>query len=101
MVAAAVVGCSFVLSASRPAPALAQDDGFRGLPEGPGQEETYYACTPCHSIHLVRQQRLSRARWEKTLKWMVKEQGMPELEPQERALVLDYLVSHYGQDVPR
>jgi hypothetical protein len=90
-----------VFSAGWPAPALAQDDEFRGLAEGPGQEETYYACTPCHSIHLVRQQRLSRARWEKTLKWMVEEQGMPELEPQERALVLDYLVSHYGQEVPR
>jgi cytochrome c len=96
----AVAGCSLVLLAGRPAPTLAQDE-FQGLAEGPGQEETYYACTPCHSIHLVKQQRLSRARWEKTLRWMVEEQGMPELAPEEHALVLDYLVSHYGQDVPR
>jgi cytochrome c len=91
---------SCVLGAGRPVPALAQDE-FQGLAEGPGQEETYYACTACHSIHLVRQQRLSRARWEKALDWMVEKQGMPELEPDEHALVLEYLVRHYGQDVPR
>ena len=96
-----VMAAGLAFSAGRPVPTLAQDDEFQGLAEGRGQEETYYACTPCHSIHLVKQQRLSRARWEKTLRWMVEEQGMPELEPEEQALVLDYLVSHYGQDVPR
>ncbi|MGH6917367.1 MAG: aldehyde dehydrogenase [Geminicoccaceae bacterium] len=98
---AAVAGWSLVLSAGPSGPARAQDDEFQGLAEGSGQEETYYACTPCHSIHLVKQQRLSRARWEKTLRWMVEEQGMPALEAEEHTLVLDYLVSHYGQDVPR
>ena len=69
---------------------LAQED-FDGLPVGPGQEEVYYVCNACHSLALVKQQGLNRARWDKTLKWMVEEQGMPELEPADRALILDYL----------
>jgi cytochrome c len=95
--AALAGGCLWHLAGQ---PVAAQDE-FQGLAEGPGQEETYYACTACHSIHLVKQQRLSRARWDKTLTWMVEEQGMPELEPEEGALILDYLASHYGRDSPR
>ncbi|MEM7023978.1 MAG: aldehyde dehydrogenase [Pseudomonadota bacterium] len=82
-------------------PLLAQDDQFQGLPEGPGQEDTYHACTACHAIHLVKQQRLSRSTWDGLLELMVEEHGMQELEPDEHALILDYLVAHYGRDVPR
>jgi hypothetical protein len=32
---------------------------------------------------------------------MVEEQGMPEIVDEERELVLDYLETHYGEDVPR
>jgi hypothetical protein len=80
--------------------ARAQDE-FQGLAEGPGQEETYFACSACHSIHLVKQQRLSPERWDKTLTLMVDKQGMPEPDPDERALILEYLVTYYGRDVPR
>jgi cytochrome c len=57
----------------------------------------YYACSTCHSINLVKQQGLSRKRWDKTLNWMVEEQGMYELGPNEREIVLDYLAAHFGE----
>ena len=67
------------------------------LPEGPGKEATFYACHGCHSFRLVSQQGLSRKHWDETLDWMVEEQGMPELEEEERILILDYLEEHYNE----
>lgn len=67
------------------------------LPEGPGKEETFYACHGCHSFRLVAQQGLSHERWDEMLDWMVEEQGMPELEDEERTLILDYLAAHYNE----
>ena len=32
---------------------------------------------------------------------MVEEQGMPELEPEERDRILDYLATHLGRETPR
>lgn len=83
--------------------AVAADDEalLASLPEGPGKEETFYLCHSCHSFRLVSQQRLSRKHWDKTLDWMVEEQGMPEVASEERALILDYLEANYGEDVPR
>jgi hypothetical protein len=81
--------------------AAAQEDDFGGLPAAPGREEVYYACNACHSIRLVTQQRLSRQRWDELLDWMVAKQGMAELAADDRAVVLDYLATYYGQDVPR
>ncbi|MGI9499134.1 MAG: hypothetical protein ACR2P3_03790 [Geminicoccaceae bacterium] len=85
------------------APEVAADDEalLASLPEGPGKEETFYLCHPCHSFRLVAQQRLSRKHWDETLDWMVEEQGMPEMEDEERELVLDYLEANYGEDTPR
>jgi cytochrome c len=79
----------------------AAEDDFGGLAEAPGREEVYYACDACHSIRLVTQQRLSRERWDQLLDWMVAEQGMAELTAEERRVILEYLATHYGPDVPR
>ena len=94
-VALAVLGV-----ASTAAPAAAQDGEFGVLFVAPGAEETYYACAACHSERLVAQQGLSRERWDHLLDWMVKEQGMSELDPEEREIILDYLSTHYGPDRP-
>ncbi|MEM7044942.1 MAG: aldehyde dehydrogenase [Pseudomonadota bacterium] len=67
------------------------------LPDGPGKEETFYACHGCHSFRLVAQQGLSRKHWEETLDWMIEEQGMPELDEEDRILILDYLEAHYNE----
>ena len=96
-----VCAAGVVLLASY-APAVAVDEALlASLPEGPGKEETFYLCHTCHSFRLVSQQRLSRIHWDETLDWMVEEQGMPEIEDDERVLILDYLEAHYGEDAPR
>jgi hypothetical protein len=99
---ALLLGCGLWILADRP-PALAQDDeaALAALPDHPGKEETYYTCDGCHSFRLVSQQRLPRARWDQLLDWMVEEQGMAELAPEDRALILDYLEHAFGQNVPR
>ncbi|MDX1424050.1 MAG: hypothetical protein R3322_12985 [Kiloniellales bacterium] len=74
------------------------EEDWQGLPPGPGREEVFYGCQACHSLRIVVQQGLSRSRWDKTLTWMVEEQGMPEPDKDERALILDYLAEHYGPD---
>lgn len=53
-------------------------------------------CSACHSLHLVAQQGLSKQRWDETLDWMVEEQGMDELNPDDREAVLVYLSTYYG-----
>ncbi len=68
--------------------------------DGKGAEETYYACTGCHSEMLVVQQGLSRERWDELIDWMIDEQGMPELDQDEREVILDYLSKNYGPDRP-
>ena len=66
------------------------------FPDGREREEVFYLCTACHSSRLVRNQALSRERWDDTLTWMTEHHGMPELEGGERARVLDYLTAHFG-----
>ena len=80
------------------APAAASDFGV--LVDEPGADATYYACVQCHSERLVAQQGLTRERWDKLLVWMVDEQGMQPLDPEERDTVLDYLAAHYNTDRP-
>ena len=75
-------------------PLLAQD--WQGLPEGVGREEVFYTCGACHSLMLVKQQRLTKPVWDKTLTWMVSEKNMAEPEPMVRERILDYLATHYS-----
>lgn len=77
---------------------LARSDEFGGLPVGKGAEETYYACSSCHSIRLVRQQGQTRAGWDELLDWMIDEQDMAEIEAEERKLILNYLTTYYNID---
>jgi hypothetical protein len=101
VVHAGVLGGGILALAVIAPPVFAQDDEFDGLPPGEGQEITFYACSACHSIKLVTQQRLSRDRWDDTLVYMVEEQAMEPLDPEDRKTILDYLGQHLGQDVPR
>lgn len=78
------------------AAAPARDFG-PGWPAGPGQAETGELCDSCHSLAIVKQQRLSRETWDKLLTWMVEKQGMAAQSPERRALILDYLVQNFGQ----
>jgi cytochrome c len=91
--AAAAVVAAFLLLA----PATADED-FGGLPAGEGQELVFYACTGCHSLMIIQQQDFSRRVWSEVLDWMVEQQGMAELPPEDEAIILDYLVEHYGYE---
>lgn len=85
------------ISWAAPQTAMAQDEYFN-LPDEPGREEVAIYCGACHSLMIVVQQGLDRESWDKLLVWMVEEQGMPELEEDERKLILDYLADHVGPD---
>jgi len=65
------------------------------LPAGNGRTQVYAICAACHSFDIVATQRLSRDQWDETLVWMTQKQGMAELPPELRLLVLDYLAAAY------
>lgn len=82
-------------------PALADDESDYGvLHDATGVEETFAYCAGCHSERLVAQQGLTREDWDDLLVWMVEEQGMAAIDAPDRAVVLDYLSTHYGPDRP-
>ena len=81
-----------------PAPAVAAEDEWQGLPPGEGRKDVFAICGACHSLRLVTQQGLSRAVWDEALDWMVDEQEMDKLDPDERRLILEYLSAYYGPD---
>ena len=74
------------------------EDDYQGLPPGQGRDEVLGFCGACHSMRLVTQQGLSRSIWDEVLDYMVEEQEMAELEPEDRKLILDYLALFYGPD---
>lgn len=89
---AGVLGAA--LAAALALPAAAFDDP-EDMPEGPGREEAFYTCIACHSMQVVTRQGMTRPMWEDTLRLMVERHGMPELEPDERELILSYLAEHF------
>ncbi len=102
MVVAALVGWGedspAAPAAERTASGTGEAEEYGGLPEGLGREEVFYACQACHSLAIVKQQGLDRDSWDETLVWMVEEQEMDPLDPEDRKLILDYLTTHYGRD---
>lgn len=77
------------------------NDEWQGLPKGKGREAVFYNCVACHSMAIIQQQRLNRQVWNDVLRWMIDEVGMPKPSEKDYRLILDYLVEHFGQDVPR
>ncbi len=65
------------------------------LPAGKGRDESFYACTACHSTAIVRQQGMSRENWASALQWMTERHGLPQFDKAERELILDYLAEAF------
>jgi hypothetical protein len=65
------------------------------LPEGPGREETFYGCVACHGTAIIRQQGMTRERWDETLRLMTSRHGMPDYDGELRDLILDYLATNF------
>jgi hypothetical protein len=84
------------LALARAAATQEVEEDPSALPDGPHRDEVFYLCTPCHSSRLIRNQAMSRERWDETLTWMSERHGMPELRGGERERVLDYLAAHLG-----
>ena len=102
--AAALVIAAGVAAQSPPAfapPAFApQDERPEDLPNGPGREETFYACTACHSFRLVAAQGMNHAQWNDSLTWMTTRHNMADIQGADRDLILDYLETHYPPRAP-
>jgi hypothetical protein len=77
-------------------PALNPD--FDNLPDTDGVEETYYTCSVCHSLAIIKQQRITDARWHHLWDWMIAEQGMPEPDSETKEIVLNYLTTHFSSE---
>jgi hypothetical protein len=86
---------SFVLAL--PAAAARAQETPDALPEAPGREETFYACTACHGSAVIRRSRLTREGWDELMDWMTEKHGMPPLEADERRVVVDYLARVFPQ----
>ncbi len=87
----------------RPAPRAEEEQPppnpeLGGLPDAPGAEDTFYLCSSCHSIALVKQQRLTDARWDYLWTWMIEEQGMPEMDDETRETILGYLKKYFSAE---
>jgi len=81
------------------APAMAEEEyEFAPLPPGEGAEETFYNCSACHSLQTLTNGAYSRRVWDEIIDWMIEDQGMWELDPEEREIILNYLATHLGED---
>jgi len=65
------------------------------LAEGQGVAVVQKHCLGCHSAQLITQNRMSRERWEYTIRWMQRTQGLWDLGSDE-PVVLDYLAEYYA-----
>jgi len=65
-----------------------------GFKDGEGVLVVANTCTVCHSSKLVIQNRMNKARWNETIKWMQETQGLWDLGENQKVIV-DYLVKNY------
>ena len=71
------------------------NDTVEDLPEGPGREITFYTCTACHGVALIKAQGLTRELWDHSFDLMLERHRMPPVKPAERAEILDYLAAQF------
>jgi hypothetical protein len=71
------------------------NDTVEDLPEGRNRELTFYTCTACHGVALIKAQGLTRDLWDSTLDLMVEKFRMPPIKAEERTEILDYLAETF------
>jgi hypothetical protein len=81
-----------VLQAAKPPP---HHDTVEDLPAATGREVTFYTCTACHGVALIKAQGLTRELWDHTFDMMLEKHRMPPVKPDERAEILDYLSEQF------
>lgn len=90
---------------AKPAPPAAVDpekgkppphnDTVEDMPAGKGREVTFYTCTACHGVALIKAQGLTRDLWDSSIDLMIERHRMPPVKPAERAEILDYLAEQF------
>lgn len=65
-----------------------------GLKEDHGLETVITHCTACHSAQLITQNRMSREKWNATIRWMQETQNLWDLGENQEVIV-NYLVKNY------
>jgi hypothetical protein len=71
------------------------NDTVADLPDGNGREVTFYTCTACHGVALIKAQGLTRDLWDSTFDLMLERHKMAPVKPEERAEILDYLTEQF------
>lgn len=90
MTARASSAAALLLALAAAGAARAQETP-EALPEAPGREETFHACTACHGTAVISRSRLPREGWDELMDWMTEKHGMARLEGEERRVIVDYL----------
>jgi hypothetical protein len=84
-----------VVAASEKGKPPPHNDKVEDLPEGKGRETTFYTCTACHGVALIKAQGLTRELWDASIDLMLEKHRMPPVKPAERAEILDYLAEQF------
>lgn len=90
---------------AKPAPLAAVDpekgkppphnDTVEDMPAGKGRDITFYTCTACHGVALIKAQGLTRDLWDSSIDLMIEKHRMPLVKPAERTEILDYLAEQF------
>lgn len=80
--------------------AQSADDKPELYPDAPHREQTFYACTACHSFKIVAAQGMTRQTWAETMTWMTAKHNLPKLDDKELDNVLDYLAVAFPPKAP-
>ncbi|HEY9551973.1 hypothetical protein [Allosphingosinicella sp.] len=75
---------------------VALNPEYGNLPDTPGVEDTFYLCSACHSLAIIKQQRVPPRRWDYLWNWMIEKQGMPEQDVETKQAILTYLKRHFS-----
>lgn len=89
---AAEAAPAFELDKGKPPP---HNDKPEDLPDGKGRDVTFYTCTACHGVALIKAQGLTRELWDSTFDLMLQRHRMPPVPAAERAEILDYLAATF------
>ena len=71
------------------------NDTIDDLPDGKGREITFYTCTACHGVALIKAQGMTRDLWDSTIDLMLEKHRMPPVKAEERSEILDYLAEQF------
>jgi len=71
------------------------NDKVEDLPDGKNRDLTFYTCTACHGVALIKAQGLTRELWDSTIDLMLEKHRMPAIKAEERTEIVDYLAEHF------